>query len=214
MGIFSLDSAFGKFMDKVWKWIALNFLCLVCSIPILTIGPAFAALFYVSMKMTQGKDVSVIKDYFRAFKQNFKQGFVIHIIMLLIAVVILLNLYYCKQLQNGYVFYKYWEILLYVIAFIYMMTLIYVYPLLATFKNTVKGTLQNALLLPFTHIGWTLLMVAIIVVPLYLCYVNADIMKWGLFFYMLCGFAVIAFIHSKIFIKIFNQYSKDVENKQ
>lgn len=214
MGIFSMDSAFGRFMDKVWKWTVLNFLCFICCIPIVTIGPAVTALYYVSLKMVRKEDISVVKGYFHAFKQNFKQGLVIHIIMLLVAGLMLLNLYYCRQLQNEYELYKYWKYLLFLIAIIYAMVLTYVYPLLAMFENTVKGTLQNALLLPFTHIGWTLLIMAITGVPLYLCYVNADIMKWGLFFYILCGFAVIAYINSKIFVKIFAQYSQPKENEE
>ena len=213
MGIFSLDSAFGRFMDKVWKWAVLNFLCLVCCIPIVTAGPAITALFSVLMKMVRGEDVAIIKGYFQAFKQNFKQAFVIHMMMLIVAAVILLNLYYGRQLQSEYEFYKYWRYLMYVIAFVYLMVLTYVYPLVATFENTVWGTLQNALLLPVTHIGWTLLMMAITVVPLYLCYINADIMKWGIFFYGLCGFAVVAYIHSLIFKRIFAQYLRKQEDK-
>lgn len=214
MGIFSLDNAFGRFMDKVWKWTILNFLCLICSIPVVTIGPAVTALYYVTLKMARGEDVAIIRSYFRAFKQNFKKGFVIHIVMLLAATVILLNLYYCNQLQNEYELYKYWKCVLYVVGVIYIMVVTYVYPLLSAYENTVWGTLQNALLLPLTHMGWTILMMAITIVPLYLCYINANIMKWGLFIYLLCGFAVIAFIHSKIFVKIFAQYSqKEAESE-
>lgn len=213
MGIFSLDNAFGRFMDKVWKWIVLNFLCVVFCIPIVTAGPAIAALFSVSMKMARGEETTVIKGFFRAFKQNFKQAFTIHIIMLVIVAMLLLNLYYCKQLQVDYEFYKYWRYLLYVLLLVYMMVLTYVYPLIATFDNTVRGTLRNALLFPVTHIGWTILMVAITVIPLYLCYINADIMKWGIFFYVTCGFAVIAYVHCMILKRIFVQYLRKVEDK-
>lgn len=214
MGLFSLDNAFGRFMDKVMKWIFLNFLCIVCCIPIVTIGPAITALYAVSLKMARGEDVSVAKGFFRAFKQNFKKGIVIHIIMLAVATVMILNVYYFRQLQDEYEFYKYWKYAMYVIALIYVMVLTYVYPLLAAFENTIRGTFQNALLLPIAHIGWTILILIITVGPLYLCYVNADIMEWGLFFYILCGFAVIAFIHSKIFVRIFTQYSANSKDEE
>ncbi|MBQ8802811.1 MAG: DUF624 domain-containing protein [Tyzzerella sp.] len=208
MGIFSLDNAFGRFMDKVWKWTVLNFLCLICSIPIVTIGPAATALYYVTLKMVRGEDTGIIKRYFHAFKQNFKKAFVIHLMMLLAATIILLNLYYCNQLQSEYELYKYWRYVLYVAGAIYIMVITYVYPLLSAYENTVWGTLKNALLLPIAHIGWTVLMMVISILPLYLCYINITIMKWGIFFYFLCGFAVVAFIHSKIFVRIFVQYSK------
>lgn len=211
MGIFSLDNVFGQFMDKIWKCIILNFLCLICSIPIITIGPATTALYAVVFKMAKGEEKEIVKSYFLAFRENFKKSFIIHVIMLFMAAILLLGLYYCKQLQNEFGLYRYWRYLIYAIGCIYIMVLLYVYPLLAMYENTVKGTLQNALLMPIMHIGWTVLMLAITIVPLYLCYVNADVMKWGLFFYLLCGVAFTAFIYAKILVRIFALYRERPE---
>lgn len=208
MRIFSLDNAFGRFMDKVFKWSILNGLCIICCIPILTAGPAITALYSVLMKMAREEDVAIVKDYIRAFKKNFKQAFVIHMMMLVAAVVLLLSLYYGRQLQSEYEFYRYWGYINYVAAFVYIMVLTYVYPLMAVFDNTVGGTLKNALLLPVVHIGWTVLMVAVAAVPMYLSYVNADIMNWAILFYVICGFAVTAYIHCLILKRIFGQYMK------
>lgn len=208
MGIFSIDNAFGRFMDKVWKCIILNIIFLICCIPIITAGPALTALFSVLMKLVRDENVAVIKDYFEAFKRNFKQAFVIHMMLIIAAVALFLNLYYGRQLRKEYEIYKYWQYLMYVITFVYLMVLLYVYPLLAAFENTVRGTLQNALLLPITHIWWTLLMMAVTIIPLYLCYINVNIMEWGLLIYTFGGFAGIAYIHSLIFKRIFAQYLK------
>ena len=208
MRIFSLDNAFGKFMDKVFKWSILNGLCIICCIPILTVGPAITALYSMLMRMAKDEEIEIVKDYIHAFRRNFKQAFVIQCIMLVVAIILLLSLYYSRQLQKEYMFYKYWENVMYVVAFVYIMVLTYVYPLIAVFDNTVGETLKNALLLPVIHIGRTVLMVVVTVVPLYLSYVNADIMKWAILFYVICGFAVTTYIHSLILRGIFNQYLK------
>ncbi len=211
MGIFSMENAFGRFLDLVWKWIVLNFLCMVCSIPIITIGPSVTAMYYVLLKIAKGEDTSLLKDYFRSFKRNLKQGMMIQLLLLATAVVIGLTIYYCRQLRSEYTLYGYWLYALYVVVLLYLMMGAYVYPLLSMYENTLKETLKNALLLPIAHIGWTVLILLINIGPLYLCYVNADIMKWGLFFYTLCGIAVVGQINSKIFVKIFAQYEQKEE---
>lgn len=208
MGLFSTDNAFGRFMDRLGKWTALNFLYLLCCLPIITIGPAAAALYAVSLKMARGENVPIAKSYFAAFKQNFKKALAVNIIMLLIALALILSFYYMGQLQAEYAFYKYFKWVMYGVVLVYVVTHIYVYPLLAAFENTVRRTLTNALLLSITHIGATLIMLAISVGPLILCYFIPPAAAYGLFFYLLCGFSVTAFMHSKFFVNIFVQYSQ------
>ena len=51
---FGLDSPFFKVMTKVADFIILNFLVLVFSIPVVTIGPALTAMYYVALKEARG----------------------------------------------------------------------------------------------------------------------------------------------------------------
>lgn len=206
MGLFSTENAFGRFLDKLGKWIILNFLCLLCCLPIVTAGPAVSAMYAVTLKMAKGEPVSPAADFFKAFKQNFKKSFAIHIIMLLVAAVMALSLYYLGQLQTGFVFYRYFKWILYVVMAVYAMVLTYAYPLQAAFENTVRKTLTNALLLSLMHIFATVIMLAISVGPLILCWFVPAVFEYALFFYLLCGFAVTAFLHSKFFVNIFSQY--------
>lgn len=208
MGLFSLDNAFGRFMDKVGKWTALNFLYLLSCLPILTAGSATAALYAVSLKLARREEVSVAPAYFTALKQNLKKGILIHLIMLLIGAVMALSLYYIGQLQAEFPFYAYFKWIVYVIALVYTMVLTYVYPLLAVFENTVRQTLMNAMLLSIMHLPATVLMLAISIGPLVLCYFVPAVLEYALFFYLLCGFAATAFLHCQFFVQIFAQYSQ------
>ena len=209
MGLFSLDNFFGRFMDKLGKWTALNFLYLLCCIPIVTIGPATAALFTVTIKMARREDIVVIKSFFAAMKENVKKGLIVHIIMLLCGVVLALSVYYTWQLQAQYAFYGYFKGVLIIVAVVYAMVLTYVYPLLAAFENTVKNTLKNALVLSLTHLIATVMMLAMTVGVAILCYCYMPLIRYALFFYLFCGVAVTAFIQSQLFVKIFDQYSND-----
>ena len=46
----------------------------MCSIPIITIGPATAALYYTVVKVVRRNRETVIKSFFHSFKSNLKQG--------------------------------------------------------------------------------------------------------------------------------------------
>lgn len=207
MGIFSLDNAFGRFLNRLGNWTALNFLFLLCCIPVLTIGPSAAALYAVSLKMARGEEIVIAKSFFAAFKENFKQGLVVHLIMLLCGAVLLLSLFYIQQLQTAYTFYSYFKWAIYVVVAVYAMVLTYVYPLLAAFENTVKNTLRNALILSVTHLIATVMMLAMTAGVLILCYFYTSLIQYALFFYLFCGVAVTAFMQSKFFVNIFAQYS-------
>ena len=55
-GFFSYDSGLFRALDKLGSLFILNMLTLVCSIPIFTIGAAFTAMYYVTMKMVRDEE--------------------------------------------------------------------------------------------------------------------------------------------------------------
>ena len=71
--MFSLNSFFSRKMTKLFDLCWLNVLCLVTCIPIITIGPAFTALYTVLLAMSKDQEAPVTKMFFRAFKENFKK---------------------------------------------------------------------------------------------------------------------------------------------
>ena len=57
--IFNMDNKFFTFMGRVADLIILNLLFLLCCIPIVTIGPAITAMYYVTMKMVSASGSSL-----------------------------------------------------------------------------------------------------------------------------------------------------------
>ena len=53
---FNMDNKFFTFMSRVADLIILNLLCIVCCIPVVTIGPSIAAMFYVTLKMVRNSN--------------------------------------------------------------------------------------------------------------------------------------------------------------
>ena len=137
--IFNMDNKFFTFMGRVADLIILNLLFLLCCIPIVTIGPAITAMYYVTMKMVRNEEAYIARSFFKSFKENFKQGLGIWLIALVLIILEFMDFIIMKQLSGGiYTVVKYG---LLVIALIMVMILQYVFPLLAKFVNTVKNTI-------------------------------------------------------------------------
>jgi uncharacterized membrane protein YesL len=75
---------FFKFIDlysrKCWKLIQLNLLYLLALIPIVTFGPATAAMTKICRNWSQERNAFIWSDFWDAFKKNFKQSFAMGLI--------------------------------------------------------------------------------------------------------------------------------------
>ena len=72
--MFKLDSPFMNFLNKLCDIMILNILVLVFSLPIFTIGAAVTAGYYMSFKMVKNEESYIVKGFWKAFKENFKQS--------------------------------------------------------------------------------------------------------------------------------------------
>ena len=133
---FGLDSPFFKVMTKVADFIILNFLVLVFSIPVITIGPAFTAMYYVALKEVRGQEGYLWRDFWKSFKQNFKQGFIIELIVAAAFAVLYINIITCyKWSYEGSTVGQILMFLNIGLGIICIASLIYLFPLLAQFTN-------------------------------------------------------------------------------
>ena len=82
MAKLKIDSPFFRFMGRLGDLILLNLLWLACSLPIVTFGASNTALFYVARKMAAGEDYRVSGDFFRSFRQNWKEATLAWLILL------------------------------------------------------------------------------------------------------------------------------------
>ncbi len=74
-------SLFDRIFGFLGQLIALNLLWIVCSLPVITAGASTTALFYCTLKLHKDGDIRVFHDFFKSFKQNFKQSTLIWILM-------------------------------------------------------------------------------------------------------------------------------------
>ena len=210
--IFNMDNKFFTFMSRVADLIILNLLFLLCCIPIVTIGPAITAMYYVTMKMVRNEESYIARSFFKSFKENFKQGIAIWMMALVLILLEFMDFFIMKQLSGGiYTVVKYG---LLVIALLMALILQYVFPLLAKLYNTVKNTIRNALLMSLRHLPYTSLMLLINIAPISAMLLNTMIFSYGILAYFLLGFSTLAFANSFFLVKIFDKYIPQDEDAE
>ena len=206
--IFNINNPFWTFMGKLVDVVVLHFIWLVCCLPIVTIGPSTIALYYALLKDTRDEGAHYVKDFFKSFKQNMKQGIVLGLIMLIFGALLTFSIQFYLRLESTSLAITVVKALAILVALLYLMLLQYVFALLARFDNTVKRTIQNAFVFSIRYIGWTILMIIILVAYIF-------VVLWFMFIpLMIPGYALVVFLDCYILNHIFKPYIKDPDAEE
>ena len=69
-------------LNAIGQLVFASILWVVCCLPVVTIGPASAALYYAVVKAVRRDRGTIITSFFHAFQANFRQGMWINLILL------------------------------------------------------------------------------------------------------------------------------------
>lgn len=200
-----MDNPFFNFMGRIADLILLNIVCAICCIPIITIGPALTALYYVTLKMVRNEESYIVKGFFKSFKENFKQSAIINLFMLIAGIFLYFDLRIVGQMEGS--FYRVLFCIFIMFTVIYLMVLLYIYPISAKFYNTIKNTFVNSLLMAIRHLPYTAIMLVIAFLPVAIFFIPfAQIMSICLLIFVLMGLSLVAYGQSYFFVKIFDNY--------
>ncbi|MDO5361706.1 MAG: YesL family protein [Eubacteriales bacterium] len=211
--LFNMDNKFFTFMGKVADLIILNLLCILCCLPIVTIGPSLTALHYVTMKMVRNEESYIVKSFFKSFKENFRQATIINLIMLVVGLMLFLDINIVKRMSGK----LYNGLFVVFIAFLllYMLVFLYIYPVLAKFYNTIKHTFINAFLMSIRHLPYTFVMLVITLLPIGTFFIpSLQLQSICLMLLLIMGPAVIAYLNGHFLVRIFDNYIPKEEDAQ
>ncbi len=166
MRFFSYESRFSQLLLKLCYACYLNLLWFVCSIPIITIGASTTALYYACLKIVRDEENNVAAQFFRSFKENFKQATVLWLILLGVGLFLGTDGYilYHLRLTSAGAAGVFWTVILAVViaaAVLYAIVLLNVFPLLASVSNTNRAMLKNAFLIGTHYLLATILVFAV-----------------------------------------------------
>ncbi len=197
--VFNPDNIFFRFMSRISDLMILNFLWIICSIPIVTIGASTTALYDVTLKLVDEAEGYLFKGFFKSFKQNFRKATIIWISILFIFSVIGVNLAFWIKLKSvtGYIAVS----VMVFIFFLFILTEVYVFPILSNFNGTIKDTFKKSCILSLRYLPYSL---AILLISSIFMGITI-IFPFTILFMIFVGFAFYAYINSYLFKIIFNK---------
>lgn len=204
MKLFDLDSPLMQGLSKMADLMWLNILTILCCLPIVTVGPALTALNYMALKIVRNEECYITKGYFTSFKRNFIQGTIIWLIFLVIIAVLGCDFYIMSQKgdQVGTVTY----ILVMASSIFVLFTLMFVFPILAKFDNSIFRTIKNALLVSAVQFPKTIAMIVMYVIPVLLFIYIPQIIPLVLMF----GLAIPAWLSAKMYNRFFQKLEDQI----
>ena len=209
MNIFSSDGWFARVFGTIGDIIVVNILFIICSIPIFTIGASMSAMYYTLLKKQRtGECGGIVKTFFKGFKDNFKQSTIAWILFLLISFVFSMdfNLFGKGGPQESAAMYYTCVVLFILTCFI----AIYLFPVICAFENTLKELILQSIFFAAKNFIFTILIMILYTLPIYFLLASPQIFMVGIFILIVCGFGLIAYLSSFMFVKAFSPYLEDV----
>ena len=204
MKIFDLDSPLMNVLNKMADLMWLNILTLICCIPVITAGAALTSMHYVALKIVRNEESYITRSFFKSFKTNFRQATLIWLLLMLVAAILGGDYYIITK--SGMQFSQVLVVLIMAAGVLVICTSLYVFPVLAKFDNTILNTIKNAFFMAIGNLPRTLLMAAVIVGSIVLTFLSQQTIAIGLLVWIMCGFALIAFLNAHILVKVFDRY--------
>ena len=204
--IFNIDSPLMQMLTRLGEMIIINFLCLVCCLPVITTGAALSATHRIMQDYVTDNEGSLIKTFFRAFKENFKQATITWLVLLVLAVAMVLNFIFVGvflgDVMNGIPALALYA-MLGVMSILAVGIAVFLFPLLTRYKNTLRQHVINSLILTITKPHLALAMVLLHAFPLLLLYFFPSVFLQTLIFWLLVGVAFLIYVDNAILRKVY-----------
>jgi len=205
--LFNVDNLLFRFMGRISDLMILNFLWIICSLPIITIGASTTALYNVTLKLVDETEGYLFKNFFKSFKENLKKATIIWIIILFVSCIIGVNLNFWIKYKSiaGYIPMS----IILLILFLFLPTEIYIFPILSKFNTTIKETIKYAFILSIKYLPYSIIIILISSIFIIL----TVIFPVAILFMIFVGVAFYAYISSYLFGMIFKKsmlYLEDV----
>lgn len=197
------DNPVVRGIGRIADFVMLNLLWIVCSLPIITIGASTTALYTVMLKIVKNEEGYIVRGFFKAFKENFKQSTVIWLVFFVLGVVLLVD-FSALRLMSASVA-GIMQILLLLMSALLVSAAVYAFGLQARFVNTVKNTLKNAVILLFAKLPYTVLIVIISVGSVIVTFLSEETLVIGFTLWIFVGVALVAWLNCFILRSVFRK---------
>jgi uncharacterized membrane protein YesL len=190
MALFTIDSPFMKFMDRFVDVLYLNLLWLLFSLPLATIGASTAAACSVCLQLVDDEEGPIFAAFWKAFRQNFRQGSVLGLLNALAVYILYLDRQLVAAADDAPLLLVVGGILT---AAFFFAAFIHAWPQVARYHNKLPAILKNSLFISVRFPLKTLLILAVLALE-YFLFGSAPLLKLAglligpmIMIYSVCG---------------------------
>lgn len=202
--IFDMDNPVMRALGGICDLLVLNLLAVLCSLPVVTAGAAFAALFDVLLRIVRNEDTGVVRGFLRALRGNLKKGSVLGLVFLLAFAVLYVDYHLAAALAPML------RVPVVAAALIVGAVALYAFALLARYENTLTQTVKNAATLSVAYFPRTLGLLVFTVALWLLC---LQFFTIALPVLLMFGLSLPAYIGALLFDPIFQKLENKEEDK-
>ena len=140
--LFDPENSFWEFMTNMTHVLIVGLIWIMCCVPIITIGASTTALYDYTLEVASDKDGYVVKSFFKSFVNNFIKSTVLWVLMSMVMAFLMIDAYICLNMGTALGNLLFFAIV--GIGILCLITCLYIFPVLAFFRTSIKKTIQTA----------------------------------------------------------------------
>lgn len=165
-------------------------------------GASFTAMHYVLYRMMKNENGYLLRDYFGAFKQNFKKATILWLLMLGVLLVLAGDIWFV--VSNAGLVPGWFVGVILTVCVVLVMGMMYLFPLQARFENTVRNTIKNAGIVMIINLPKSVLMLLVYLAPV----IAIGLTYSAIIVVFFCGFTLPAYVACFLYRKVFDRMEK------
>ncbi|MCL2373436.1 MAG: DUF624 domain-containing protein [Defluviitaleaceae bacterium] len=203
---FSMDGAFSKYGGLLADTLILSIMWLVFSLPIVTVGAATTAIFYVTTRRIADREGYITRDFWRAFKSNFFRATGLWLLVMAAGFAIWYNISLLTTTLDVAAMGG-WAVIMLPMQLVFVVQLvfatIYIFPITARFEMGFVQTIKNSFYMANRHLLTSILCAALLVAVIFISGMTI------IFTFAAAG--VYAMLSSYLIMRVFKKYRPDMD---
>lgn len=194
---------------------SILFSALVMAIPAIAItGPVQAGMAWITRNWARDEHAFIWSDFKDAVKENWKQALGVSVITGFVPLIMLVCWqFYGGMAQTSSMLYVVPQVLTMALGIIWMMALVFMYPMMVTYKMNLRTVIRNSLLLTIGRLPQTAGVRLVMLVPTLIAVLVAFYTPYMMYalmalagYYILLGNALARFVHASFTNATFDRF--------
>ncbi len=149
------------FANKFWTFFKINLIYFLFCIPIVTFGPATAAMTALSRNIYLERPQFIFHDFWAAFKKNFKQSFMVGMVdIFVMGLSVFSYVFYTANIDNGNGYWFFYALTM-AAQVIFLIMNFFIYPQIVALNLKMSSIIKNSVILTFVNLKGNLITLAV-----------------------------------------------------